>query len=222
MSNQAYHPIATGTDLTTALGIVDRLLTYAGNRTTVEVELAVRTDSHTAIGLLDGPGRRSVELHATRDVIDALSPYLPAHDHRRTADGLGVNDGEGKAWLSIGPSDTAARTALAKLPPVPTEVNLVDVPLALFDIRTIPNAEAAMVEWSLDRWPDVPELELQADVKHAGIALSVNSCGLWELTPAGVGWCLYVVTRDSDELRRHAAVAAAAVGCLVGGPPERY
>jgi hypothetical protein len=47
VSNPAYHPIATGTDLTEALENIERILDYAGDRPRTRVELAVRGRSWT-------------------------------------------------------------------------------------------------------------------------------------------------------------------------------
>ncbi|TWD81837.1 hypothetical protein FB561_2961 [Kribbella amoyensis] len=226
MSNSAYHPIGGGTDLAEALETVERLLDYAGGRQYVEVELVVRTDSRAALRFLDpaAPGIRSVELHTTRPAIDDLAPHIP-NDHRRTPDGLGVDDGNDGIWLALSPTDTAALATLAQLPAVPAEVTVDEVPLASFDPTEIPQVgskEAAMVEWTLERWPAVPSLDLVPDAKHAAIALSINSTGLWNLTPAPPRYNLYIVTRASPTHTPHATLAAQAVNRQVTGPPEGY
>jgi hypothetical protein len=199
MSNEVYYPIATGTDLPTALALVDRLLNHA---TAVEIELAIRTDSHKGVRFLTY-AHSSLELHAAHEVIDSLGP--------------GVDDGKGGAWLALGLDDTAALAQLAELPAVPADVNIRELAVEQFDPGIIPADEPVMIEWEVDRWPGPAGLPPEA--KHAGIALSLNCSGLWNLEP-GHGWQLYVVTREGHD--EHAALAAAAVGCSVIGPPLGY
>jgi hypothetical protein len=232
MSNSAFHLIETGTRLADAAATVERLLDIAADRASVQVELIVRTDSRAArrfLSLTRFGANVVLELHTSAETtspfLDTLDPLIPA-DQRRGLDGdvpIGVSDGEGGVWLALSDADSGAVDALDRLPMVETEVSVDDLPLAQFDWSVIPpigGSERTSVHWDVGCWPAVPELGLEPTGKHAGIELSVNATGLWDLEPAPPGYHLYVTTRDHSAAEAHGPVIAEAVGRSVIGPIE--
>ena len=202
MSNSAFHLLQTGTDPGDAAAVVARLLAVNGAEQ-VRVELQIDTDSQAApryFGLAP-IAQVQIEYVLPEEHAELIESLLVVEDRPRT----GV-PGDGAVDLWVLPTDTKALEQIGELAAMPVSVHIYYRSARDFDwevVSRIGEPERAVVHWADCWWRPVPEADLPGDSKHAGVMLSVNSSGLWDLLPAPAGFRLYVETRDGkDELAR--------------------
>jgi hypothetical protein len=202
LSNSAFHLLQTGTDPADAKATIGRLLEVNGAER-VRVELQIDTDSQAAPRYFDLAPIAQVQMEYVLPPEHAglIESLLVVEDRPRT----GVPGDEG-VDLWVLPTDTEALEQIDKLAPMPVSVQLDYQSARDFDwevVSRIGEAERAVVHWTDCWWRPVPEADLPGDSKHAGVVLSVNSSGEWDLLPAPTGFRLYVETRESKpELAR--------------------
>ncbi|MEV6412460.1 hypothetical protein [Kribbella sp. NPDC051718] len=202
MSNSAFHLLQTGTDPAAAEATVTRLLDLNGTDQ-VRVELQIDTDSHTAPRYFELARIAQVQMEYVipPEHAELIESLLVVDDQPRT----GVPGDEG-VDLWVLPTDTQALDQIGELAPMPVSVHLYYRSAQDFTwdvVSRVSDAERAAVHWTDCWWRPVPEADLAGDSKHAGVMLSVNSSGQWELVPAPAGYRLYVETREgTDELAR--------------------
>jgi hypothetical protein len=184
----------------------------------VTVELQIDTDSHTApryLGL-SSVAQVSLEYLLPPDHARLIESLLEVADRPR----VGVPADEG-VYLWVLPADVKALARLSALPAAPVSVHIDQLAPQDFQwdlVRRIGAAERAVVHWTDCWWAPVPEAGVPGDAKHAGVVVSVNSTGLWELAAAPAGFRVYLETRQGvDELVQWIAEQ---VRRPVIGPPE--
>ncbi|GAA3589213.1 hypothetical protein [Kribbella ginsengisoli] len=198
MSNSAFHLLQTGTDPADAEALVARLLDLNGSEQ-VRVELQLDTDSHAATRYFDLARIAQVQMEyvVPPEHAELIESLLVVDDRPRT----GVPGADG-VDLWVLPTDTKALEQLGELAPMPVSVHLYYRSARDFDwdvVSRIGESERAAVQWTDCWWRPVPEAGLPGDSKHAGVMLSVNSSGQWELIPAPPGFRLYVETREGTD-----------------------
>jgi hypothetical protein len=202
LSNSAFHLLQTGTNPADAEATVARLLDINGTEQ-VRVELQIDTDSHAAPRYFDLTRIAQVQLEyvVPSEHAELIESLLVVDDRPRT----GVPGDEG-VDLYVLPTDTKALEQIGELAAMPASVYLYYRSARDFDwdvVSRVGESERAAVHWTDCWWRPVPEADLPGDSKHAGVMLSVNSSGQWDLLPAPPGFRLYVETRQGkDELAR--------------------
>jgi hypothetical protein len=215
LSNSAYYPLQTGTDLAEAAETVRLLLGVNGAQEQVSVEVQIESDTHSAPRYFEVTSSVQLECHLPAEHARLVEPLLVATDRLRT--GVQMDD-----WVDLWvlPTDVDALARLAELPPSPASVQLQGIAPVAFSWDLLAGPERAIAEWTDCWWRPVPEAGLIGDNKHAGIVVTVNSSGLWDLAPAADGFQLYVETREGrDDM---AQWIASQVGRPLLGPPLLY
>lgn len=229
MSNSRCFPIVQTDEIGVAVDVVRRLVAVGGTdpigegqRGAVVDVLAVfgsHTDSlrhFSATAARIPSARTAFVLRFPPDCDPHVSELVAPHtsEARVTEETDGIRVSIRRAGAMLIPT-------LARLPEVPVECWIEDIALGKFDWSSLDLLAGgrAHVCWRLQGWPRVADLGLAAEKKHAGVRLSVNSSGLFELLP-GNGYTVHVETGPWQGSERRARWLAAWVGQSVLGVGE--
>ncbi|GAB3897326.1 hypothetical protein ACFQ1S_23630 [Kibdelosporangium lantanae] len=214
MSNGNLYLVASGTEVTEAFPLFNRLVEVAwpGSGRSLDITIA---DVSSAVphhrGLL---ASASYELHVPASQLGVFTSVLKPLITDSVRQG-GIDDGDGGEWIAVHYDESDALDALATLPSVPVEINAYDLAVETFDWRLVPPYPArASVRMDV-HWPAMGDLGPHG--KHAAVCLFTNNQNLWDLDPGDPGYGLYVLT-ERNGLSRATQIAEATGLTVLDGP----